>query len=234
MSAIWLLNTRGRPEQCQQALDACEQTGMTSRGLLYVDETVEMYQDIRLPDNWEVHFAPKWGTVAAAMKYTLERYPDASQYGWLADDNIPRTDGWDTKLEQAAGDWSISMARDLWMSETGWKYLSGGPCFTSGLCWGAKLIKAVGWWALPGAYQGGIDAAWNDLAGMCHLTRYLPDVVIEHLCWQLEKRPKDETDERVKHGTNYINNDLGIYEEWRKRQRFVDARVIKHAIRRAR
>ena len=46
MTAIWLLSTRGRPEACQQVLDACEETGMTSPGVVYVDETVDEYQDI--------------------------------------------------------------------------------------------------------------------------------------------------------------------------------------------
>lgn len=234
MSAIWLLSTRGRPKECQEVLDACEATGMTSQGLVYVDETVEMYEKIRLPANWKIHFEPEWGSIAAAMHYTQAHFPDATQYGWLADDNIPRTQGWDKILEAAAGDWFVSCARDLWLSETGWKYPMGGVCFTAGLCWGAKLIEACGWWVLPGVRQGGIDGAWNDLAGMLGLTRYVPDVTVEHLCWQLGKRPKDETDDWVKKGVNYINDDLDVYYNWVKRQRRVDALRIRQAMRRQR
>lgn len=234
MSAIWVLSTRGRPKECQQVLDACEATGMTSQGLVYVDETVEMYESIRLPANWKIHFEPEWGSIAAAMHYTQEHFPDATQYGWLADDNIPRTLGWDVSLEAAAGSWFVSCARDLWLSETGWKFPLGGPCFTAGLCWGAELIRTVGWWVLPGVRQGGIDGAWNDLAGMCNLTRYLPEVTVEHLCWQLGKRPKDGTDEWTKHGQDYINDDLGVYYTWYAKQRPRDAYRIRMAMRRAR
>jgi len=214
MSAIWLLSTRGRPEACQEVLDACEATGMTSPGLVYVDETVEEYADLRLPPNWTMHLEREWGSIAASMRYCLEQYPDASQYGWLADDNIPRTSGWDVALERAAGNWYISCARDLWVSELGWHHPTGGPCFTSGLCWGGELIRTVGWWALPGVYQGGIDGAWNDLAGMLGLTRYLPHVIIEHRTWKLGKRAQDETDEWVKQGMTYIATDLVHYNEW--------------------
>lgn len=214
MSAIWLLSTRGRPEACQQVLDACEATGMTSRGLVYVDETVDEYADLRLPANWRIHRERKWGSIAASMRYCLKRYPNATQYGWLADDNIPQTPAWDVALEEAAADWNISCARDLWISENGCRNITGGPCFTSGLCWGGKLIRSVGWWSLPGVRQGGIDAAWNDLAGMLGLTRYLPDVVIEHLTWKLKKRSKDETDEWTKKGITYIASDLEEYEKW--------------------
>jgi len=187
---------------------------MTSPGLVYVDETVEEYADLRLPPNWTMHLEPEWGSIAASMRYCLEQYPDASQYGWLADDNIPQTPGWDVELEQAAGDWYISCARDYWMSELGWLHSTGGPCFTAGLCWGGELIRTVGWWALPGVRQGGIDEAWNNLAGMLHLTRYLPDVIIEHRTWKLSKRNKDETDGWIKHGITYIDTDLVNYHEW--------------------
>lgn len=214
MSAIWLLSTRGRPQACQEVLDACEATGMTSPGLVYVDETVDEYKCLRLPPNWRIHRSRKWGSIAASMRYCLKRYPDATQYGWLADDNIPVTDNWDKILEEAAGEWFISCARDLWFSELQWVYPTGGPCFTSGLCWGAELIRSVGWWSLPGVRQGGIDGAWNDLAGLCGLTRYLPEVIIEHRNWQLGKRAWDETDNSVKHGLAYIANDLECYERW--------------------
>jgi len=187
---------------------------MTSHGLVYVDGTVNEYENIRLPANWVMHREPEWGSIAASMRYCLQQYPDASQYGWLADDNIPKTPRWDKTLEAGARDWYISCARDLWISETGWRHPTGGSCFTSGLCWGGKLIRAVGWWSLPGVRQGGIDGAWNDLAGLCGLTRYTPRVVVEHLTWKLGKREKDETDNWVKDGQTYIANDLALYEEW--------------------
>ena len=192
---------------------------MTSPGLVYVDETVDEYENLRLPPNWEKHGSRRWGSIAASMRYCLRRYPDATQYGWLADDNIPKTAGWDVTLEGNAGDWRISCARDLWMSEYLWHHPTGGPCFTSGLCWGGELIRAVGWWAPPGLRQGGIDGTWNDLAGFLGLTRYVPEVVIEHRTWKMEKREKDETDDWVKHGKTYIATDLARYERWAVEER---------------
>lgn len=105
MTAVWLLTTRARPEACQAVLDACEATGMTSQGLVYVDETVDEYRNIRLPANWKIHYEPEWGSIAKSMRYTRKRFPKATQYGWLADDQYPRSHQWDRKLEHAAGDW---------------------------------------------------------------------------------------------------------------------------------
>jgi hypothetical protein len=228
VTAIWLLTTRGRPDACQAVLDACEETGMTSPGLVYVDETVDQYRKIRLPSNWRIRRVRKWGSIAASMRYTLKQYPDATQYGWLADDQFPLTPNWDEQLERSAGRWNISMGRDNWMSETGWAHQTGGICFTAGLCWGGDLIRATGWWALPGVKQGGIDGAWNDIAGSLDLTRYLPSVTIEHRTWKIGLRDKDETDQWVKHGETYIATDLARYEEWTRTERAgVEERIMR-------
>lgn len=203
---------------------------MTSRGLVYVDETFDEYENLRLPSNWRIHRSRKWGSIAASMRYCQKRYPDATQYGWLADDNIPKTPAWDKRLEEAAGDWYISCARDLWMSEKHWRHPTGGPIFTAALCWGAKLIEAVGWWALPGVRQGGIDGAWNDLSGFCGLTRYLDDVVVEHKNWQTKKREWDETDKSEKHGEAYIEADLARYYQWVRDERDAALGKIKEVL----
>src|SRR3954462_10169202 len=112
---IWLLSTRGRPKEAQQTIDACQAAGMTSRGVLYADETP--YPKLKLPKNWRYHHEPTWGSLQASMQWCLNEYPDASSYGWLADDTRPRTQGWDRELEAAAGQWNLAYARDLWLSE---------------------------------------------------------------------------------------------------------------------
>ena len=203
---------------------------MTSQGLVYVDQTVEEYGDIRLPSNWKIHYEPKWGSIAASMRYCRKRFPRATQYGWLADDQFPRTEGWDKRLEKAAGDWFVSCGRDFWLSELNWRHPTGGPCFTAGLCWGREIIRAAGWWALPGVYQGGIDGAWNDLAGLLGLTRYLHDVVIEHMTWKLDKRAKDENDEWVRGGENIVGADMDVYYRWVAERRDEQAEDIRRAL----
>ena len=189
---------------------------MTSRGVVYVDAG-ERY-DLVLPANWVIHHARSWGGIAAGMRWCLKRYPKATRYGWLADDTFPRTFGWDKLLERAAGSWYYAQARDMWFSENpphrydrqDWpEYLRTGAQLSAGLCWGAALIRAVGWWALPGCAQGGIDAAWSQIIAPLGLCRYLPDVVVEHKTWHLNKRPKDLTD-----NGKHIDQDVWRYRAW--------------------
>lgn len=214
VTAIWLLSTKGRPREAQETIDACEATGMTSPGIVYVDETP--YPKLRLPPNWTLHYERKWLSLQGSMSYVFERYPDATQYGWLADDTRPRTHGWDKKLEAVAGSWCLAYARDLWFSESPGQleWLERGLNLSSGLCWGGELVRTVGWWALPGVKQAGIDMAWLDIARPFGLHRYRHDIVVEHLNWRTGKRPFDQGDEWTRGDDEYVNRDLAVKNQW--------------------
>lgn len=184
---------------------------MTSPGVLYVDETVDLYRKVRLPRNWTIHCEPEWGSLQASLQWCFTNYPDASQYGWLADDTRPRTHGWDVALEEAAGNWGLAYARDLWLSETPVELsnLQAGWNLSSGLCWGGALVRAVGWWALPGVKQAGIDTAWTEIVRPLGLHAYRADVTVEHLHYKAGKRPIDSIDEG-----DHIEVDIGVRNEW--------------------
>jgi hypothetical protein len=216
LTAIWLLSTRGRPRECQETLDACEQTGMTSPGVVYVDETVNDYSTIRLPANWTIHYEPEWGSLQASLSWCFDRYPDATQYGWLADDTRPRTGCWDKQLEEAAGDWRLVCAKDLWLSESPSTRvaLENGNDLSSGLCWGGELVRTVGWWALPGVRQAWIDVAWTKIVHPLHLYRYVDHVTVEHLNYRTGKRERDAVDDWSRGGDDYIERDIQVGREW--------------------
>jgi len=183
---------------------------MTSQGVLYVDGSDD-YHRIRLPGNWRVHYEPEWRGLQGSLQWCYETFPNATQYGWLADDTRPRTEGWDKRLEQAAGDWNLAYAKDLWMSEhpISLDALQSGRDLSSGLCWGGELVRTVGWWALPGVVQAGIDTAWTELIRPLSLHRYVDDVVVEHLHYKAKKRPKDSVDEGA-----HINPDITVRNRW--------------------
>jgi hypothetical protein len=197
-------------------LDSCMTAGMTSPGVVYVDETVDEYRNLRLPKNWTIHHEPVWGSLQASMQWAFQRFPDATQYGWLADDNHPRTPGWDKQLEAAAGDWNLAYANDGWnsLSGNGEELFRNGHDLSSGLCWGGKLVRTVGWWALPGVRQAGIDTAWTEIVRPLNLHRYLPDVTVEHWNWRSGKRPFDQGDDWVRDGVDYISADIATRNQW--------------------
>jgi hypothetical protein len=188
---------------------------MRSRGVVYVDETVDEYAGLRLPSNWRKHGSRRWGSLRVSMQWCYRTYPDAAQYGWLADDTIPRTPGWDTELEQAAGDWRLAYAHDLYLSARDPQEVKAGRDLTTGLCWGGELVRAVGWWAPPWLRQAAIDLTWLDLIQPLGLFSYREDVVVEHKSWRNGKRPRDDGDEWVRGGDNYVQRDVDRWQHWR-------------------
>ena len=215
MTGIWLLSTMGRPEACQETIDACSAAGMTEPGVVYCDSTD--YPDLRLPANWTKHYEPKWRSLQGSLQWAFQNYPDADYYGWLADDNRPRTKHWDTELARAAGRWGLSYGEDNWQSNdsVSRRDLEKGFNMTSGCVWGGDLVRAVGWWALPGVLQGGIDMAWLDIVRPLGLHRWTPGVIIEHWNWRTGKRPRDSGDEWTRPDAGaYVQADLDTKLAW--------------------
>lgn len=207
---------------------------MTSQGVVYVDETVDEYKKLKLPRNWQAHYEPVWGSLQASMQWCFRRFPVAANYGWLADDTRPRTRGWDRLLEAEAGNWRLAYARDLWYSEDPIERdrLERGLNLSAGLCWGGDLVRTVGWWALPGVVQAGIDTAWCDIVWPLGLHRYVHDVTVEHLNWRTGKRPYDPGDDWVRDGVDYVSGDLRAKDDWQGSVVYREtlARVAKAAI----
>ena len=175
---------------------------MSSPGVVWVDG--DGYPNLRLPANWRKMEAP-WGGLRAGMQWCLREFPRATSYGWLADDTVPVTEGWDELVEKAAGRKYLAYCRDGWLSDN-WlarPFLEIGEDLGAGLCWGAGLIRTVGWWAPPELRQGGIDYVWTRLLRGLELTRYLDDVTVLHKHWRNNARRKDEVDEMP-----HINEDV--------------------------
>lgn len=82
------------------------------------------------------------------------------------------------------------------------------------MCWGGELVRTVGWWALPGVKQAGIDTAWTAIVQPLGLARYTPQVICEHMNYRTGKRPLDETDSWFRKGINYIQKDIDFRDAW--------------------
>lgn len=208
---MWLLPTRGRPELCQQVLDACIITGMSTPGCILVDTRDERYPNLRHGDNWFITEQPL--DMAEAMEWCFHTFPEEKFYGWMSDDLVPRTSRWDQQLVHAADRWFMTHCNDLHLS-LHHNIMIG--VLSGAMCWGGELVREVGWWALPGVKQGGIDDAWVHLFGrLFGLKRYLDDVVVEHITYLNAKRPRDKTDNRTREGIAYIEQDLQLYHQWK-------------------
>ena len=209
---MWLLPTRGRPKLLQDTLNACRDSGMTAPLVIVIDTRAGDYPDLKLPDNVQEVIRAPWD-MADCMRYVFWRYPLETAYGWIADDLIPHTEGWDRLLEMTAASYFLADCEDLFLTAADHSHSLCGA-----FCWGGDLVRTVGWWALPGVRQAGIDDAWCDICtyGIPALHRFRPDVLVEHLQWRNNKRPKDATDEWWREGDDYIARDFEILSDWRR------------------
>lgn len=184
---------------------------MTSPMLVIVDDRVDNYQDLRAPENVTVLRRP-WD-MADCMRYVFDTYPDEAAYGWIADDNVPITPGFDKLMEMATEGWFVVDCEDhFWCGDKDISHTLVG-CFV----WGGKLVRAVGWWALPKVRQAGIDDAWCDICTYySELRRHCADIVVEHHNWRSRKRPEDRTDSWRRDGVNYVANDFRIWNDWKR------------------
>lgn len=207
---MWLLPSRGRHQLCQDALDAAVEAGMTTPGIVIVDSRIDCYRPLRLPDDWLAIRAPL--DMADTMRLVFDSWPHLDWYGWLADDLRPRTPGWDRALIAAAGRWGMADCNDLWLTEIK-DTVSGSLC--GAFVWGGDLLRATGWWALPGVRQAGIDDAWIQLHQHGAVRRvHVTDVIVEHLQYRNGKRAVDATDNHVRDGEGYIEADRARYAAW--------------------
>lgn len=227
---MWLLTTRARPHLAAAALAACADTGMTSRGVVYVDgDEHGLYDELELPDNWDIHRADHAG-LSQALRWCLATFPDEPHYGWLADDMQPRTYAWDRRLEQAAGDRCMSQANDLWVFPVHPAAVASGQEPSAGQCWAGPLIRTVGWWALPGTVQAGTDVAWAQIIWRLRRMRFQDDVTVEHLHWRRGLRPHDQldTDMHDANGHTHTAQDLKLL------ARFLKSQDLRLAVQRVR
>ncbi len=211
---MWLLPTRGRPELAQQCLYACMRTRMSAFGIVAACETEPgQYDNLRLPRNWALMKSDL--DLQPVKNMILELFPNEKVYGLVCDDLVPHTKYWDVLMEEAAGRWNLIDCNDQWIVDPKTPY-DRKLSLCGAFCWGGELVRTVGWWGFPDVRQAGNDDAWVELCiKNLNLRRHLDYVIIEHQNWRTEKRPKDDTDNWVRDGVEYIKADFQIFHNWR-------------------
>lgn len=200
----WLLPSLSRSFLAQAALESFEETGMQTPGMLIVDPPHDGYRDLRLPEGWFSYLPTEGLGMAGAMRAFFELYPRADYYGWLADDMIAVTPGWDERLIEAAGRWNIACCDDDDLARH--SHIRDGV-LPGAQVFGGDLVRAVGFWAIPGVQQGGIDDWWMRLTRELGNRVYLDDVLVRHNHYRTGRRIFDTTDLHVRNGVDYIAND---------------------------
>lgn len=205
---MFSLPSRGRPHNLQRFLDAYEATGAKAPVWLRLDE-----DDPRLADYDTIDLPPHWSKTVGkrhpnrcngCVAEMFELFPDEPNYGLMADDLIPRTQGWDAKLVEAAGRDCLSYGDDGLNGES----LATHPVV------GGELARAIGWLVLPTVLHSFVDTALFAIAYRAGRLRYLPEVKLEHmhpLAMNENHQPKAEMDETYRFAEVYTHDQAAFY-----------------------
>lgn len=151
---------------------------------------------------------------AAVAKY----WDDFDILGFIGDDHRIRTPGWDQIVAE-------HMAKD------GVEMVYGNDLIRhdipTNIFMSSRVVKALGWMALPGAKHLYLDNAWAELGGETDTLYYDPKLIIEHMHPTVGKAEYDDGYKRV-NATSVYSHDGQVYAGWiRVGQAAKDADTIK-------
>lgn len=211
---VWVMPTWNRPKQCAEALERIRYLGCRSKGIVFVNGASSQYLKIKehAPSNWEVRFSGENIGCLAALNAVFKEFPDEPWYGFQADDEMLSSESpidWEEQLIKAAGDWKIAHGFEDWNLG---KRCQGYPVL------GGKLVRAVGYLALPGCFHSfGFDSMWEWLSGPpafggggVHNIVCLPEIKIEHA----RAKPDLVIDECHKLADDMLEKDRQPFWDW--------------------
>lgn len=219
---MFSLPSRGRPHNLRRFVAAYEATGATHPVWVRLDDddpSLTDYDAIALPHNWLKTVGPRHpNRCNGAVAEMFAVFPDEPVYGLMADDLIPRTQGWDRALIDAAGPDRLAYADDGKWGEK----LSTHPVI------GGDLARAIGWLVLPTLLHSFVDTVLFTVAMRVGRLSYLPDVKLEHmhpLALDANGKPKAEMDEIYRFHETYVADQREFFRWQGKELRVVVERV---------
>lgn len=214
MSLAVIVPTRGRPANAHRLDEA----------LGDVEHIFACDDDDPMLPGYQLHlesFITFPGHPTMIEKLNQVAVPLATEYdylGFMGDDHMPRTEGWATEIEAvlAAKPPGVVYCNDLFQ----------GPNLPTAVFLHSRIVRALGWMALPTLQHLYCDNAWLDLGRALGSCTYLPHVVIEHLHPHAGKAEGDDQYDRV-NSAETTAADRAAWEEWRDHQLILDVALIR-------
>lgn len=204
-AATFSLPSRGRPDKLARFLDGYTTTGATAPVRLRLDADdpdLDSYHQIILPENWLKVVRPRVpGGANTAHAEMFAEFPNLGWYGLLADDVIPRTDGWDKALIEACTPDKLAYADDGFQGAN----LATHPVM------GGDLVRAIGWICCPAVGHNYADTCLHLIAKYAGRAVYLSDVKVEHMHPLANKGTQDAT---YRYAQDFVKDTQSFY-KWR-------------------
>jgi len=196
---MFIMPTRGRPHNVLRLIDLCSTGYSWWVGVDSDDPKLGEYENLPFPDGWNLIVRDR-RPVCEIFRDAFDALPDEPFYGFIGDDVVPGSVGWEKKLVSAAGDDGVAYGDDLVHGEK----LATHPVI------GGDLVREQGWLVLPGLEMLYADTVWTVLARRRGVLRYLPDVIMEHRHPCVGKAPRKEYEPKTCH-----KNDRQVYRGWK-------------------
>ena len=197
---MWLLPSRSRPANVKRAVEIYPEVDMVLWKTVD-DPLLYEYDRIKVPERWKVVTGPAGARTAEIFNYFYSMFPEETYYGFIGDDVVPGPEGWDRKLQEAAGEMYIAYPED---SIQGSKLC---PHF----CIGGDLVRHVNHFAFPGIQHSFLDQIWYTLGDNADLLRYVPEVKFHHIHPLSEEV---EVDEVYVRGQETLVQDKRVFNCW--------------------
>lgn len=233
MSVVVVIPSRGRPNRAMLSVDALRTYAVVVGTSIVLavdadDPAVEQYRAFRWPGEYRAEVSlvvlqpEETGSLVKATNTVSMRIakddPD-SIIGNLGDDHVCRTPGWDRLVAEALKEPGIAYGNDMVHGEA----LPTAPFIS------ARIVLALGYYALPDCAHMYIDNAWRDIAEQAGVRRYLPELITEHMHPAVGKADWDAS-YRKTNADQAILSDRRHYESWRDSAMTADVERVRAAL----
>lgn len=175
MSLAYVVPSRGRPANIARLVDAWADTGATAHLEVCVDDddpALGDYLALGLAGPARLRIGPRRRLGGTLNQVAPELAARHRAIGFMGDDHVPRSPGWDRRLLDAieAGA-RVAYGNDL----------VHGPALPTAVALDATVIARLGYMVPPGLVHLFMDNYWAWLGEHLGALAYLDDVVIEHV-----------------------------------------------------
>jgi hypothetical protein len=200
---MFILPSRGRPEEYGRFVVNYHLTKMTSPVLVCVDEDdprLKDYQRIRGSMNIKLRVGPRQH-IGPLMNEVFNEHPNEPWYGLMADDVIPPPyTRWDQVLVHYAGSTNLSFPDDGVYHEV----IATHPII------GGEAVRAMGFIAYPGMNHYFIDTWWSEVMRGLNRCYYIPDFKLDH-----DQHIGAKIDTTFKEGFSWFQHDQEVWDTFR-------------------
>lgn len=187
-----IVPSRGRPQNIKRLVKAMAETITINTKLLVVidiDDPVaaEYIKVLEAAQEWpwvSLYVQSAANKLNPILNYCAKQYAPFTDFiGFMGDDHLPRTVGWDSRLTGVLGTQpGVAYGNDKFQ----------GAALPTAVVMTSKIVDTLGYMAPPPLQHMYLDNFWKQLGTDLDCLIYLSEVVIEHMHPVAGKAPVDD------------------------------------------